>query len=82
MKPNSAYCDMVLLADGAVSITIIAKDYGMSAIAMNQLLHKYGVQYKMGGTWVLYAQHQRQGYTSSYTGVECETQFGDYAYVA
>lgn len=82
MKPKSAYCDMVLLADGAVPITIIAKDYGMSAIAMNQLLNKYGVQYKMGGTWVLYAQHQRQGYTSSYTGVECETQFGDYAYVS
>ena len=82
MKPKSAYCDMVLLADGAVPITIIAKDYGMSAKAMNQLLNKYGVQYKMGGTWVLYAQHQRQGYTSSYTGVECETQFGDYAYVS
>ena len=82
MKPKSAYCDVVLMADGTVPITIIAKDYGMSAKAMNKILHECGVQYKMGGTWVLYAQHQGQGYTSSYTGVECETQFGDYAYVS
>lgn len=82
MKPKSAYCDMVLMADGTVPITIIAKDYGMSAKAMNKILHECGVQYKMGGTWVLYKKYQNQCYTSSYTGVECETQFGNHAYVA
>ena len=54
MKPKVDFCEEVLEADGAVPINVIAKDYGMSAIAMNQLLNKYGVQFKMGGTWVLY----------------------------
>ena len=36
--------------------TDIAKIYGMSAIAFNEMLHKYNVQFKTRGHWVLYSE--------------------------
>ena len=38
-EPKATYCDLVLASPNAVPITLIAKDYGMSAIAFNKLLH-------------------------------------------
>ncbi|MDU6975958.1 MAG: phage antirepressor KilAC domain-containing protein [Clostridiales bacterium] len=80
MKPKADFCEEVLEADGAVPINIIAKDYGMSARSMNRLLHQLKVQYPSGGTWVLYAKYQDQGYTTTETGTK-DTRFGEYAYV-
>jgi phage antirepressor YoqD-like protein len=31
------------------------------------LLHELGVQYRQGGTWLLYAKYQRTGWTHSET---------------
>lgn len=70
MKPKADFCEEVLEADGAVPINIIAKDYGMSARSMNRLLHQLKVQYPSGGTWVLYAKYQDQGYTTTETGTK------------
>ena len=67
MKPKSEYCDMVLKSTSAVTITTIAKDYGMSAIKMNKLLAEMKIQYKQGKTWFLYSQYQDKGYTKSHT---------------
>lgn len=67
MKPKSEYCDMVLKSTSAVTITTIAKDYGMSAIKMNKLLAEMKIQYKQGKTWFLYSQYQDNGYTKSHT---------------
>lgn len=67
MKPKEDYCDKVLSSPNAVPITIIAKDYGFSAQAMNELLYVLGVQYKRGQTWVLKQEYARAGYTKSYT---------------
>ena len=73
MKPKSLYCDMVLQSDGLMTITQIAKDYGYSGKMFNQLLHNFGIQYKQGGIWLLYAKYQDKGYTYSKTYVNEDT---------
>lgn len=65
MKPKATYYDTVLANEALVSITVIAKDYGMSGTKMNMLLHDLKVQYKQGKTWLLYAKYQRNGWTQS-----------------
>jgi phage antirepressor YoqD-like protein len=50
-----------------VPTTAIAKDYGMSAKALNQKLHELRVIYRMGSQWFLYAKYQAKGYTHSKT---------------
>lgn len=67
LKPKADYTDIVLSNDTLVPITFIAKDYGMTGIAMNRLLHELGVQYKQSNVWLLYAKHQTKGWTQSET---------------
>jgi anti-repressor protein len=67
LKPKADYMDSILKNKGLVSITQISKDYGMSGIKMNELLHELGVQYKQSEQWLLYAKHQDKGYTHSET---------------
>ena len=67
LKPKADYTDTILKNKGLVTITQIAKDYGMSGRKMNELLHDLGVQYKQSGQWLLYADHQGEGYTHSET---------------
>lgn len=67
LQPKASYYDMILQCKDLIATTIIAKDYGMSAKGFNELLHSYGIQYKQGSTWVLYAEYQGQGYLKSKT---------------
>lgn len=67
LKPKADYTDLILKNKGLVTITQIAKDYGMSGQAMNKLLHDLGVQYKQSSQWLLYAEHHGKGYTHSET---------------
>lgn len=67
LTPKATYYDTVLANEALVSITVIAKDYGMSGAKMNMLLHDLKVQYKQGKTWLLYAKYQRNGWTQSET---------------
>ncbi|KAF0445377.1 phage antirepressor, partial [Pediococcus acidilactici] len=48
-QPKVSYYDKVLSNDALMTISLIAKDYGMSGAGMNKLLHKLGVQYRQGG---------------------------------
>ena len=66
-SPKLSYYEKVLRAPGAVAISKIAKDYGMSA-RLNKLLHDLGIQYKQGDQWLLYQEHAANGYTKSETG--------------
>ena len=50
-----------------VTITAIAKDYGMSAKAFNKKLHELKVQFKQGHQWFLYSSYHNCGYTHSET---------------
>lgn len=67
LKPLADYTDVILKNKGLVTITQIAKDYGMSGFELNNLLHELKVQYKAGAQWLLYAKHQKCGYTHSET---------------
>ena len=67
LSTKADYCDVILANKSLVTITQIAKDYGMSGKAMNQLLHEKGVIYKQGSIWVLYAKYQKTGWTQSET---------------
>lgn len=68
MQPKVSYVDRILNNHGLVTITQIAKDYGMTGAAMNKLLHGLHVQYKTcNGQWLLYRKYQSEGYTHSKT---------------
>ena len=77
MAPKVKYADEVLSCPNAVSITVIAKDYGWTGAQMNKFLHDQHVQYKSHSAkvWVLYDKYAREGYTSSETGANI-TQYG------
>lgn len=63
LQPKADYYDKILANPGLLPISVIAKNYGMSGNKMNETLHELGVQYKQGGTWLLYAKYQNEGYT-------------------
>lgn len=67
LKPKATYYDLVLQCSDLLSMTQIAKDYGMSAKGMNKKLHELGVQFNQSGVWFLYAKYQDKGYTQTKT---------------
>jgi len=67
LEKSNGYINRVLDADGEMLVTQIAKDYGMSAIKFNELLHDLRIQYKRNGQWVLYQDYAGKGYTKSKT---------------
>lgn len=69
LQPKATYYDLVLQNKSLISVSKIAKDYGKSAQWLNSKLHELGVQYKQGGTWLLYQKYADKGYTQSTTHV-------------
>ncbi len=67
LSVKARYYDEILNSTNNVPVTQIAKDYGMSAIAFNKMLHEYGIQYPIRNSWVLYAEYANLGYTQSKT---------------
>ncbi len=67
LAPKALYCDIILQCRNLVPVSLIAKDYGMSATAFNRLLHSFGIQYRVAGTWVLYQGYAGRGYTQTRT---------------
>lgn len=67
IQPKADYYDIILQSASTVSVTQIAKDYGMSAKHLNQLLHDLGIQFKQGEIWLLYQEYADKGYTQSKT---------------
>lgn len=65
--PKVSYYDLILNCKDLISISKIAKDYGMSAVKMNDLLRDMGIQYRQGNVWLLYQKYAAQGYTSTKT---------------
>ena len=58
---------MILQCPSLLSVTEIAKDYGLSAKALNKMLHDLGVQFNQSGVWFLYSKYQSYGYTQTKT---------------
>lgn len=67
LQPKATYYDLVLQNKSLVAISVIAKDYGMSAKKLNKILHDLKIQFKQGNTWLLYQKYAGKGYTQSKT---------------
>lgn len=67
LTPKAQYTEKVLSSSNTISITQIAKDYGMTGVALNKKLNLMGVIYKVNNQWVLYKKHEGKGYTKSIT---------------
>lgn len=65
LQPKADYYDKILNNKGLSTVSVLAKNYGMSATKFNNMLHKFKIQYKQGETWLLYAPYQAKGYTHS-----------------
>ena len=65
LKPKADYLDQILAGKQLVTTTQIAKDYGMSAVKLNALLHSYRIQFYQNNQWLLYSNYHAKGYTSS-----------------
>lgn len=64
LKPKAKYCDKVLNPTDEengftklLTTTEVAKDLGMNAKQLNNILHEKGIIYKRGKTWVLYSKY-------------------------
>jgi len=65
--PKVEYHDKVLQSHGTYNTNQIAKELGLSARSLNKKLHDLNIQYKQGGTWLLYSKYQNKGYTKTRT---------------
>lgn len=65
--PKVNYYDTVLQSEELIPTNVIAKELGMSAVSLNKLLHRYGIIYRSGDTWVLYHKYQDLEYTKTKT---------------
>lgn len=63
MKPKADYHDNVLKSVDLVTTTMIAKEFGLSAIKLNNILEGLGIQFKVGGVWVLKQKFAGRGFT-------------------
>lgn len=63
MAPKADYTDKMLSNPGLETTSMIAKNYGYSAVQFNRLLYGFKIQFRQGGTWVLYSKYQDKGYT-------------------
>lgn len=69
LQPKANYYDVVLNCKEILPISVIAKDYGLSATALNKTLKDLGIQYKQGNIWLLYQKYAEYGYTQTKTHV-------------
>ncbi|MDR2002392.1 MAG: phage regulatory protein/antirepressor Ant [Prevotella sp.] len=63
LAPKAAYTDEVLQSVSTYTMTQVAKELGMSAIALERELKDMGVMFRQSGQWLLYAKYQGKGYT-------------------
>ena len=69
LTPKAQYCDDVLNSRELLTISEIAKEFGLNAVKLNKLLNAWGVQYKVNGTWLLYDKYANFGWTKLKTTV-------------
>ena len=63
LKPKAEYYEKVIASNSTFPVTIIAKELGLSATALNRELNKRGIIYKVNNVWVLGYKYQNMGYT-------------------
>lgn len=68
LSADSKYLREELEAEGEFTATEVAKSMGMSARALNSILLSKEIIYKVGSSYVLYAQYQDKGLTKTRVG--------------
>ena len=66
-QKQARYLDLIIESKGALRVSQIAQDYGMTANKLNKVLYELGVQHKVNGQWILYKRHMAKGYVDSHT---------------
>lgn len=62
MQPKAEYFDTVLRSTTLIATDVIAAEMGISARQLNKFLCEAGVQFKRGGTYVLYSDMRGKGF--------------------
>lgn len=62
LKPKAERYDRYLSNKGLITITEIAKEYGMSGVKLNQFLCDKRVIYKRGSKWFIYQKYANERY--------------------
>lgn len=63
MLKDMSYCSSILDTKNSFPISMIAKDYGVTATKFNRLLQELNIQDKIDGTWLLASPFHNKGYT-------------------
>ena len=63
LKHKAEAFDDLMASQSLFPIGVIAKNYGRTAIWLNQYLQQKKVQYNRGDLWMLYAKYDSCGYT-------------------
>ena len=65
LRERTSYLDVIMADNTTVTVTQIAQDYGLSAVAFNNLLKGLRIQRRVGEQWVLYADYINKGYVAT-----------------
>ena len=69
IQPKADFYDLAMDNTNGVPLTVIAKDFGMSANELHSVLSILGVIYRVQNTWVVKKEYQDQGFTASKTRI-------------
>lgn len=76
MTPKVEFFNEAMDYGTTYSITKIAKGLGMGGRKLNKCLHQLGIQYRQGGTWLLYSKYENLGFTKL-VPEQLENRYGD-----
>lgn len=76
-KPKTEYYDKVLNTSNEMTTTVVAKNLGISAQALNRFLHNEGIIYKQSDSWFFYTKYQDKGYGTIATVIYTNKEGGE-----
>ncbi len=65
LKERTAYMNVIMSDQTNVTVSQIAQDYGMAAVAFNKLLNGLRIQRRVGEQWILYSDFLNLGYVAT-----------------
>ena len=65
LEERTAYLNVIMSDQTNVTVSQIAQDYGMAAVAFNKLLNGLRIQRRVGEQWILYSDYLDLGYVST-----------------
>lgn len=65
LTERTAYLNVIMSDHTNVTVSQIAQDYGMAAVAFNKLLNGLRIQRRVGEQWILYSDYLNMGYVAT-----------------